>query len=367
MYKWLLCLLMIYLKLINKINGKSNKANNMTKNKLNTLFNNIGDNAVKNENTSLDIIKEYLNLHNDNKLKVNNTGIYLLLSSKNGAGIKATIKGKKSVNEITDLRKTVVNKLILPMADFKNLVEIDSENNNESKVEKNLKKEKKKASIESDYAVNKSDESIKNNTIRTTANNITYPLLFLISQDKANYSFDNNRLYVNIKSLEKNVVQSIFGFNKDNIKSEGKYFVAVNLTMLIKLSKADLFAVEVNKSIANKTENENVDVATDESVKGEFTDSKDKQILKSVITFLDYLDNNNAFNSLLQIENHIFTLNNYGHKKNAITENVRKQSNNKNNYDLYGAVAVEFNHSKDFKVNNFDELETQFNKTFAIK
>ena len=114
MYKWLLCLLMIYLKLINKINDKSNKANNMTKNKLNTLFNNIGDNAVKNENTSLDIIKEYLNLHNDNKLKVNNTGIYLLLSSKNGAGIKATIKGKKSVNEITDIRKTVVNKLILP-------------------------------------------------------------------------------------------------------------------------------------------------------------------------------------------------------------------------------------------------------------
>ena len=42
----------------------------MSKNKLNTLFNSIGDNAVNNENTSLDIIKEYLNLHNDNKLKV---------------------------------------------------------------------------------------------------------------------------------------------------------------------------------------------------------------------------------------------------------------------------------------------------------
>ena len=48
---------MIYLKLINKINGKSNKVNNMTKNKLNTLFNDIGNNAVKNENTSLDIFK----------------------------------------------------------------------------------------------------------------------------------------------------------------------------------------------------------------------------------------------------------------------------------------------------------------------
>lgn len=337
----------------------------MTKNKLNTLFNNIGDNAVNNENTSVNLIEEYINLHNDNKLKVNNTGIYLLLSAKNNAGIKATIKGKKTVNELTELRKTVVNKLILPIADFKNLVE--TENSNETKVEKNLKKAEKKQNVESDYAVKKSDESIKNNTIRTTANNITYPILFLLSQDKSNYKFDKNRVKINIMSLEKNVVQSVFGFDKTKIETEGKYFLSANLTMLIKLSKADLFAVEVSKSIATETENENVDVATDESVKGEFTESKDKQILKSVITFLDYLDKNKAFNSLLQIENHIFTLDNYGHKKNAITENVRKQSNNKNNYDLYGSVAVEFNHSKDFNVNNFDELETQFNKTFAIK
>ena len=151
----------------------------MTKNKLNTLFNDIGNNAVNNENTSLDIIKEYLNLHNDNKLKVNNTGIYLLLKTKNNAGIKATIKGIEKLNEITDLRKTVVNKLILPMANFSNLVE--SENETETKVEKNKKKKEKQANVESEYAVNKSNESIKNNTIRTTANNITIPLLFLIS------------------------------------------------------------------------------------------------------------------------------------------------------------------------------------------
>lgn len=336
----------------------------MSKNKLNTLFNSIGNNAVNNENTSLDIIKEYLNLHNNNKLKVNNTGIYLLLKTKNNAGIKATIKGIEKLNEITDLRKKVVDKLILPMADFSNLVETESD---KTKVEKNKDKKEKQANIESEYAVNKSNESIKNNTIRTTANNITIPLLFLISQDTNNYDFDNGKLYINIKAIEKKVVSNVFGFNKDNIKSEGKYFVAVNLTMLIKLSKADLYSVKITTSESNKIENENVDVATTEAVKGEFTESKGNQITQSVITFLNYLDKNKAFNSLLEIENHIFTLDNYGHKKNGITENVRAQTKGSKNYDLYGSVAVEFNHSKDFKVNSIDQLETEFNKVFAIK
>ena len=250
------------------------------------------------------------------------------------------------------------------MADFSNLVETDGD---KTKVEKNKDKKEKQANIESEYAVNKSNESIKNNTIRTTANNITMPLLFLISQDKNNYDFDNGKLYINIKAIEKKVVSSVFGFNKDNIKSEGKYFVAVNLTMLIKLSKADLFSVKITQTINTNTENENVDVATDEAVKGEFTESKGGQITQSVITFLNYLDKNNAFNSLLEIENHIFTLDNYGHKKNGITENVRAQTKGSKNYDLYGSVAVEFNHSKDFKVNSIDQLETEFNKVFAIK
>ena len=184
---------------------------------------------------------------------------------------------------------------------------------------------------------------------------------------KGNYDFDNGKLYINIKAIEKNVVQSVFGFNKDNIKSDGKYFVAVNLTMLIKLSKADLFSVKITASENNKTENENVDVATTEAVEGEFTESKNKQIMQSVITFLNYLDKNKAFNSLLEIENHIFTLDNYGHKKNGITENVRAQTKGSKNYDLYGSVAVEFNHSKDFKVNSIDQLENEFNKVFAIK
>ena len=38
-------------------------------NKLNTLFNSIGDNNIKNEKTSLDIINEYLILESQGKLK----------------------------------------------------------------------------------------------------------------------------------------------------------------------------------------------------------------------------------------------------------------------------------------------------------
>ena len=82
---------------------------------------------------------------------------------------------------------------------------------------------------------------------------------------------------------------------------------------------------------------------------------------------LDYLDKNIGFDGILQVENHIFSLEEYGQAKQDLTNNVRKQTKNAKNYDIIGSVAVEYNHSKDFKVNTFDELETQFNKTFAIK
>lgn len=82
---------------------------------------------------------------------------------------------------------------------------------------------------------------------------------------------------------------------------------------------------------------------------------------------LDKLDNEKAFSEILQIENHILQLNEYGMAKYELTNNVRKQSGNSKNYDLIGSVAVEFDHSKTFEVKSFEELETQFNKTFAIK
>jgi len=53
-------------------------------NKLNTLFNSIGDNNIKNEKTSLDIINEYLILESQGKLKKNEKSIYGFLGCRNG-------------------------------------------------------------------------------------------------------------------------------------------------------------------------------------------------------------------------------------------------------------------------------------------
>ena len=44
-------------------------------NKLNKLFNSIGNNTIENEKTSLDIINEYLLLENNGNLKKNNKSI----------------------------------------------------------------------------------------------------------------------------------------------------------------------------------------------------------------------------------------------------------------------------------------------------
>ena len=73
------------------------------------------------------------------------------------------------------------------------------------------------SNVEVDKIANKSDEKIRANAIRTTANNICYPILFLCSQDKANYKFKDNRVMVNIMALSEEVVKSVFGFKKDKI------------------------------------------------------------------------------------------------------------------------------------------------------
>ena len=53
-------------------------------NKLNKLFNSIGNNTIENEKTSLDIINEYLLLENNGNLKKNNKSIYGFLGCRNG-------------------------------------------------------------------------------------------------------------------------------------------------------------------------------------------------------------------------------------------------------------------------------------------
>ena len=48
-----------------------------------------------------------------------------------------------------------------------------------------------------------------------------------------------------------------------------------------------------------------------------------------------------------------------------MANNVRKQGQKK--LELFGSYAVEFDYTKEFTANTFNELETQFNKHFAIK
>jgi hypothetical protein len=333
-------------------------------NNINKLFNNIGDNVLNNEHTSSKLVNAYNNLNLENKLLVKSYSIYTCLGVKNGAGIVSFLRGQKELSKLSEIRKKVVNKIILPIADLKHLVEVEEKE--KTKTEKTKTKAENKRKLESGYLAEKSDENIKNSSMRTTANNIVFPILFLASQDKANYKFKDNAFMVNIKALDEKVVKNVFGINKKEIDSEGKYFLKTNLSLLIKLSKNVLFAVEVLRKIKTKTETENVEQSTGEITTGDFSEDKADTMLKSIISMLNYYDNNKAYSQLLKIENHIFTLKNYGLAKADITTPIGKQS--KKYIDILGGCfAVECNNYVDLKANTFDELEEKFIKTFAIK
>ena len=92
-------------------------------NKLNTHFNSIGNNALKNAETSVGIIEELTLQNSKGNLKVKGNSIYTLLGVKNGQGIISQLKSYESLNELTTQRKKVVNKLILPKAELNHLIE----------------------------------------------------------------------------------------------------------------------------------------------------------------------------------------------------------------------------------------------------
>ena len=156
--------------------------------KLHKLFNSIGTNTLNNEQTSIEIIEEYIKLNNTDKLKVNNKSIYLMLGATNGSSILSRLKGYRTLDEYNQVRKKVVNGIILPIAKFNNLVEVDKKP--KTKKEKKDNKEDKQQIVEEDFVANKLDKNISDNAIRNTANNIVYSILFLITQDKKAYSFE---------------------------------------------------------------------------------------------------------------------------------------------------------------------------------
>ena len=354
------------------------KVNKMSTNKANKLFNEIGNNTLNNEKTSVGIIEHYVNLNLENKFKVNTYSIYTALGVKNNAGIMSELRGQDTLVKLQARRKVIVDKLILPIADLKNLVENEDK---KTKLEKNKAKAEKKANVEIDAVANKSDEKIRANAIRTTANDITYPTLFLCSLDKSNFKFKNNRVSINVMILpifkvkinefetkEIDVCKSIFGFDKSKVGVEAgaKMFVECNFSVLKKLAQKMLFNVKVQRTIEETNQVEDLEETTEEITKSEYSEDKAEQMVSSIKSQLTYLDNNNSLDGILQIENHIRELKNYGEKLENIVEPLRKQSNNSINKDIYGSWVVDNATSVVLEGNTIKAIEDNFRKKFKV-
>ena len=136
------------------INKQITKGYNM--NKLNKLFNSIGNNTIENEKTSLDIINEYLLLEKSGNLKKNNKSIYGYLGCRNGGEIISKVNGIKSQSELNDIRSLIVNNLLLPLADLSELSNEDvitEDTDSEDETSEDEKLEIKMANYNSDYQV----------------------------------------------------------------------------------------------------------------------------------------------------------------------------------------------------------------------
>ena len=341
---------------------KNNLNKGVIMNKLNKLYNSISDNELNNQKTTMSLINEHMIMFNNGSLNMGNQSILTILGAKNGQGIKPIIKGIEQLSIISGHRKAIVNKLLLPIADFSNLVE--SENTTtpkKTKVEKKKTKEENKQIVEIDYAEKKSNEAIRKNVVRTTANNIVIPILFLASQDKSNYSFNDNKVKIKVKNLSDEVVKSVFGFNKKNADVNS---MNCNLALLTKLAKADLFSVKLRQKSDEIIETENLEDVVADTTKSEYSEDKAENIVKGINAMLKYLDNNEGYDYILQVQNHISNLENYGYETENIVEALRKQTNNSVNKDLYGCWVAD--NSIKLNAKTMEELRKQFNSKFKV-
>ena len=334
---------------------------------LNNFLTSIGDNTIKNEITSMSIVQRNNELFQENKFKVNNDSIYSMLGIKAPNQILTETRGFETVDRINMERKRLVDRIILPLANFKNLVESDKEKT--TKLEKKKTKEKNKSKPEPDHTIKKSDEKIRANAIRTTANRVLYPSLFIMSLDKSNYEFQKKVVRINLFCLKNEIVKSIFGLDNDNLKkaTDSKvYFVECNFTLLEKLTQKYMFKVEVTRSTETNAEAEDLEDVTDEATSGEYTPEKAQPMAESIKKQLTYLDDNMGLDAILQVENHLRELTNYGNTTEEIVETGRKQSKNGIVKDLYGSWVVDNASSAELESNTIEELKGKFNKHFKI-
>ena len=59
-------------------------------------------------------------------------------------------------------------------------------------------------------------------------------------------AWPKKRVHINIANIEKNVVKSVFGFNKDKVKSSDLW-LACNLTLLNKLAKKKEYIMTIQQ------------------------------------------------------------------------------------------------------------------------
>ena len=335
---------------------------------LNTMLTSIGNNHIQNEVTSMGIVQRNNELFHKGNFKYNNDSVYSMLGIKAPNQILTETRGFLNVDRINTERKRLVDRIILPLANFKDLVE--SEKSKATKLEKKKTKETNKAKPEPDHTVKKSDERIRANAIRTTANRVLYPSLFIMTLDKSNYKFDKKVVRINLFCLKNEIVKSIFGLDNDNLKKanpDGKvYFMDCNFSLLEKLTQKYMFKVEVTRGTEASEDSEDLEVVTEDLTKGQYTPEKAQAMSDSIKKQLTYLDDNNGLDAILQIENHLRTLTNYGNTLEEIVETGRKQSKNSLLKDIYGSWVVDNAQSVELKSNSIEELKSKFNKQFKI-
>ena len=352
--------------MLKNINKKRN-GGNMDK-QLNTMLTSIGNNHIQNEVTSMGIVQRNNELFQKGNFKYGNDSVYSMLGIKAPNQILTETRGFLNVDRINTERKRLVDRIILPLANFKNLVESDK--SKASKLDKKKTKDDNKAKPEPDHTVKKSDDKIRANAIRTTANRVLYPSLFIMTLDKSNYKFDKKIVRINVFCLKNEIVKSIFGVDNDNLKKanpDGKvYFMDCNFTLLEKLTQKYMFKVEVTRGTEASEDSEDLEVVTEDLTKGQYTPEKAQAMSDSIKKQLTYLDDNNGLDAILQIENHLRTLTNYGNTLEEIVETGRKQSKNSILKDIYGSWVVDNASSVELKSNSIEELKSKFNKQFKI-
>ena len=335
---------------------------------LNTMLTSIGNNHIQNEITSMGIVQRNNELFQKGNFKYGNDSVYSMLGIKAPNQILTETRGFLNVDRINTERKRLVDRIILPLANFKNLVESDK--SKATKLDKKKTKENNKAKPEPDHTVKKSDDKIRANAIRTTANRVLYPSLFIMTLDKSNYKFDKKVVRINVFCLKNEIVKSIFGVDNDNLKKanpDGKvYFMDCNFTLLEKLTQKYMFKVEVTRGTEASEDSEDLEVVTEDLTKGQYTPEKAQAMSDSIKKQLTYLDDNNGLDAILQIENHLRTLTNYGNTLEEIVETGRKQSKNSLLKDIYGSWVVDNASSVELKSNSIEELKSKFNKQFKI-